>query len=57
MKWNRKVKDIGMAILMYAEEITCPLAVDVDDDDDDIPSIVLSSFLHKMDKYCNILGY
>jgi len=46
-----------MAILMYAEEITCPLAVDVDDDDDDIPSIVLSSFLHKMDKYCNILGY
>jgi hypothetical protein len=40
---------------MYAEEITCPLAVDVDDDD--IPSIVLSSFLHKTDKYCNILGY
>jgi len=43
-----------MVILMYVEEITCPLAVDVDDD---IPSIVLSSFLHKMDKYCNILGY
>lgn len=35
-------------------EITFPLAVDVDDD---IPSIVLSSFLHKMDKYYNILDY
>jgi len=53
MKWKWKVKDIGMVILMYAEEVTCPLAVDVDDD---VPSIVLSSFLHKMEKYCNILG-
>jgi hypothetical protein len=39
---------------MYAEEITCPLAVDVDED---IHRIVLSSFLRKMDKYYNILGY
>jgi len=52
MKWKRKVEQTGMVILMYAEEITCPLSVDVD-----IPSIVLSSFLHKTDKYCNILGY
>jgi adenine-specific DNA methylase len=38
---------------MYLEEITCPLAVDVDDDD--ILGI-LSSLLHKMDKYCNTVG-
>jgi len=43
-----------MVILMFVEEITCPLVVD---DDDDIPSIVLSSFLHKMVKCCNILEY
>jgi hypothetical protein len=39
---------------MYLEELTCPLAVDIDDDD--ILSMILSSLLHKMDKYCNIVG-